>query len=174
MLTNDRRQPIRLEPWHEADLVLLRKINTPAMKRHVGGAETEDQLRRRHQRYLEMARTGTGRMFRVHLPDPPDPAGTVGYKSRVWRGEAVFEMGWNVLPPFQGRGIATAAVLAAVALLAAERRHRHAYAFPAVDNAASNAVCRRAGFALVEQCDFEYPPGSVMRSNSWRFDLSAA
>jgi hypothetical protein len=27
-------------------------------------------------------------------------------------------------------------------------------------------------FTLVGACDFEYPPGHVMRCNDWRFDLA--
>ena len=40
-------------------------------------------------------------------------------------------------------------------------------AFPSVDNGASNAICRKGGFTLLEECDVEDPPGSVMRCNDW-------
>jgi hypothetical protein len=40
-----------------------------------------------------------------------------------------------------------------------------------VDNAASNAICRKLGFTLVEACEFEYPPGHFMRCNDWRLEL---
>jgi RimJ/RimL family protein N-acetyltransferase len=40
-----------------------------------------------------------------------------------------------------------------------------------VANAASNGVCSRAGFQLQGEVDFEYPKGSRMRCNDWRFDL---
>jgi RimJ/RimL family protein N-acetyltransferase len=82
----------------------------------------------------------------------------------------VYETGWNVLPPFQGRGIAAAA--ATVAAAGAEREHRYIHAFPSVDNPASNAICHKLGFSLVAECDFEYPPGSFMRCNDWRLDLT--
>ena len=35
----------------------------------------------------------------------------VGYWDREWRGEQVYEMGWAVLPAYQGRGLATAAAV---------------------------------------------------------------
>jgi hypothetical protein len=41
-------------------------------------------------------------------------------------------------------------------------------------DAASNALCSRIGFLLVEACDFEYPPGSTMRCNDWRLELSGS
>ena len=47
------------------------------------------------------------------------------------------------------------------------------HAYPSVENAPSNAICRKLGFTLLEAHDFEWPPdsGSFMRCNDWRFDL---
>jgi RimJ/RimL family protein N-acetyltransferase len=81
-------------------------------------------------------------------------------------------MGWSVLPAFQGRGVAVAGTVKAIASARAEQTRRYLHAFPSVSNAASNAICRKVGFALVEACDFEYPPGHVMRCNDWRLDLT--
>ncbi|MFG1925144.1 GNAT family N-acetyltransferase [Cryptosporangium sp. NPDC048952] len=161
-----------IEPWTNEDLGLLRRINTPAMKKHVGGPETESQLLVRHARYLRFPTEGLGRMFSIRLEDTGEPVGSVGYAERVWQDEPVFEMGWNVLPEYQGRGIAGRAASAAAAHAADTGRLRWLHAFPSVDNAPSNAVCRRIGFELVGECDFEFPPGRFMRSNDWRLDLT--
>ena len=48
------------------------------------------------------------------------------------------------------------------------------HAYPSVDNAPSNAICRRLGFRLAGAVDVEYPPGTTMRCNDWRLDLAAA
>ena len=56
----------------------------------------------------------------------------------------------------------------------ARATHRFLHAFPSVDNAPSNAICRKLGFTLLGECDFEYPPGNRMRCNDWRLDLRAA
>lgn len=165
---------IRIEPWAEGDLDLLRRINAPEMKRHLGGPETDEQVVARHERYVNMAGTGNGRVFRVVLLPEREPAGSIIYWEREWRGETVYEMGWSILPAYQGRGLATAAVAAAVADARAQGRHRYVHAYPSVDNAASNGVCRRAGFELLGEHDFEYPPGHPMRCNDWRIDLTAA
>ena len=160
-----------LEPWSEADLKLLRQINTPPMRKHTGGPETDEQLLVRHRRYLAFPVAGTGCMFSIRLPTSGRPIGSVGYAERGWRGEQVYEMGWNVLPDFQGQGYATAAVAAAVRHAAASGRLRWLHAYPSVDNPASNALCRRIGFGLVGECDFELPRGQHLRSNEWRLDL---
>ncbi|MFF2045390.1 GNAT family N-acetyltransferase [Kitasatospora sp. NPDC058170] len=170
--------PVRIEPWTDTDLALLRRVNTPEMKKHVGGPETEEQVLHRHRRYLGFVPAGVGCMFRIVLSATGESVGTVGYAARSWQGEPVYEMGWNVLPPHQGRGIAVAATRAAVAAARtatlAGAGHRYLHAFPSVDNPASNAVCRRAGFTLVGETDFEFPAGRLMRSNNWRVDLPAA
>jgi RimJ/RimL family protein N-acetyltransferase len=100
-----------------------------------------------------------------------EPVGSVGYWERTWRGEQVYEMGWSVLPAFQDRGIAAAATAQAIARARADGRHRYLHAFPGVDNPPSNALCRKLGFTLIEECDFEYPRGHFMRCNDWRLDL---
>ncbi|WP_344335506.1 GNAT family N-acetyltransferase, partial [Kitasatospora putterlickiae] len=105
---------LRLEPWTDADLALLRLVNTPRMREHVGGPEDEERMLLRHRRYLDFGPSGTGRMYRVVLEPEGAAVGTVGYAERAWRGGTVYEMGWNVLPPYQGRGIAPVAAPAAV------------------------------------------------------------
>ncbi|MEV8099964.1 GNAT family N-acetyltransferase [Kitasatospora sp. NPDC085879] len=167
------RARIRIEPWMDADLDLLRRVNTPAMKKHVGGPETEERLLLRHRRYLDFVPAGLGCMYRVVLLPEGEPVGTVGYGTRTWQGQTVYEMGWNILPPYQGRGLAVAAARAAVAAARTDGRRRHLHAFPSVGNPASNAVCRRAGFTLLGETDFEFPPGTWMRSHDWRVDLTA-
>jgi RimJ/RimL family protein N-acetyltransferase len=162
---------VHIEPFTEADLELLRRLNTEEMKEHLGGLETDEQLRSRHQRYLNWA-PGQGCMFRIVRPGG-EAAGTVGYGERVWQGSSVYEMGWQVLPAFQGRGVATAAARAGAMHAAGQEKHRYLHAFPSVDNAASNAICRKVGFTLAGECDFEYPAGQFMRSNDWVLDLTS-
>ncbi|MFF0561017.1 GNAT family N-acetyltransferase [Streptomyces sp. NPDC004266] len=164
---------VRLEAWSEGDAGLLRALNAPELTDHLGGPETEEQLVRRHRRYVRLSAdgTGAGRMFRIVLLPEEVAVGSIGFWARTWDGEPVYETGWAVLPGFQGRGVATAATRAVVAEARAAGLHRHLHAFPSGDNVASNAVCRKAGFELLGERDFEYPPGRPMRCNDWRFDL---
>jgi hypothetical protein len=79
---------LHIEPFSEADLDLLRRLNTEEMKEHLGGLETDEQLRSRHRRYLNFA-PGQGCMFRIVLPGSGgEAAGTVGYGERTWQGRA--------------------------------------------------------------------------------------
>jgi RimJ/RimL family protein N-acetyltransferase len=110
-------------------------------------------------------------MYVIRLGD--EGVGSVGYWERIWAGETTYEMGWSVLPAFQGRGTAQAAAQSTVDIARDQDRHRYLHAFPSVDNPASNAVCRKLDFELLGVCDFEYPPGTPMRCNDWCLDLDA-
>lgn len=161
---------MRLEPWSDVDRPLLEALmGDPAMTEHLGGPESPAKLARRQARY---AVPGSG-MFtiRIEAESGEVAVGSVGFWEREWGGEEVYEVGWSVLPEFQGRGIARRATTLAIGLARADGRHRRVHAFPSVDNPASNALCRRLGFVLVAAHDFEYPPGRFMRCNDWRLDL---
>ncbi|MCX4724699.1 GNAT family N-acetyltransferase [Streptomyces sp. NBC_01306] len=168
------RDGVRIEPWSEDDLTLLRRMNAPELLDHLGGPETEDQVLVRHERYVGMSAgtDGTGTMFRVVATGTGEAVGTVGYWESSREGELIYESGWGVLKGHQGRGIATAAVRAVLERAGQERKHRFLHAFPSVDNPPSNAVCRKSGFSLLGDCDFEYPPGRSMRCNDWRVELT--
>jgi RimJ/RimL family protein N-acetyltransferase len=165
---------VRLEPWAEGDLPLLRKLlGDPAMTKYLGGPESEEKLAERQARYERLNQPGGDRMYKVIDVESGEPAGSVGYWEKTWRDEQVYETGWSVLPAFQGRGIAAAATAEVISLARAQERLRYLHAFPSVDNAASNAICRKLGFTLVGEHDFEYPKGHWMRCNDWRLDLFA-
>jgi RimJ/RimL family protein N-acetyltransferase len=163
-------EPVRLEPWGEGDLPLLVKLmGDPAMTEHLGGPESHEKILERHARY-QRAESG---IFKIVDETTGDAVGSVLYWERTWRSEEVYEIGWAVLPAFQGRGIAAMATGQAIAMAKAEGKHRFVHAFPSVDNAASNAICRKLGFSLLEErVEFEYPKGNFMCCNDWRLDLS--
>jgi RimJ/RimL family protein N-acetyltransferase len=166
---------VRLEPWGEGDLPLLEKtMGDPEMTVHLGGPESPEKLAERHGKYERLADSGTGRMFKIVDEATGEAVGTVGYWDKTWRDEEVYETGWSVIPAFQGRGIAVEATAQAIARAKSDGKHRYVHAFPSVENGASNAICRKLGFALLGECEFEFPKGSFMQCNDWRLDLRAA
>jgi RimJ/RimL family protein N-acetyltransferase len=58
-----------------------------------------------------------------------------------------------------------------IELARGEGVHRFIHAFPSVDNAPSNAICRKLCFTLLGPVEFEYPPGHFMKCNDWRLEL---
>lgn len=171
-MNDGERVDVELRPWDDDDLPLLeRLLGDPAMTEHLGGPETPQKLRERHERYTRNEFAG-GTFVVLFGPDAV-AAGWVGYWEMEWQDDAVWEAGWSVLPEFQGRGIATSATALVAERARAEKTHRFLHAFPSVGNGPSNAICRHAGFILLGEVDVEYPRGSQMRSNDWRLDLFA-
>lgn len=163
---------VTLRPWSENDLSLLHKLlGDPNMMAHLGGPETPEQIEKRHQRYLHLPETD--HMFVILWGPKAEEVGSIGYWEKSWRGQLVYEMGWFVLPAYQGHGFATTAGEATLEHARGRHRYPFMHAFPAVDNPASNAICRKLGFSLLEECQFEYPPGHALTVNDWRYDLFA-
>jgi RimJ/RimL family protein N-acetyltransferase len=162
------RSQIQLVPWAEPNHDLLRRINAPEMMEHLGGPETEEQLLIRHQRYLTLSERGKGHMFSILLLPDNEIVGSIGYWDSQWQGESIYEVGWSVLPEYQGRGLASSALAAVVAHASLEAKHVWMHAFPSVHNPASNTVCRKLNFTPLSECEFEYPPGNFMLCRDWR------
>ncbi|WP_223594732.1 GNAT family N-acetyltransferase [Neobacillus bataviensis] len=160
---------IQIKPWEDNDLDLLFRINTPEMMQHLGGPESKEQILNRHKRYLELG--NRGRMFSIRFLPELEPVGSVGYWQTTWNNESVYETGWSVLPSYQGKGIATRAVKLAIEEASSENKYKYIHAFPSIQNPASNAICQKLDFEFISECEFEYPPGSFMRCNNWRYNL---
>jgi RimJ/RimL family protein N-acetyltransferase len=139
------------------------------MMEHLGGPESAGKIAERQVGYEQPG----SKQFKIVDETSGESVGWVGYWERDWRGERIYEIGWSVIPAFQGRGIAGAATLQAVAAARSERECRFLHAYPSVENTPSNAICRKLGFTLNGPCEFEYPEGSLMRCNDWRLDLFA-
>ncbi len=158
---------VGLRPYSDDDLALLRRANTPELMDQMGGVETDEQVIARHERYLRLQREGAAHQFCIVIPDHPEGVGMTGYWHRDEGGEHVLECGWTVEAEYRGRGIASAAVVAMLERARASGERLPLHAYPRVDNPASNAVCRKAGFTLLRELDFEISPGVVLHTNDW-------
>ena len=161
---------MELRPYGPGDLALTEAIETdPAMMKDLGGPWTRDKVAETHRKRLKFAQEG-GWWF-VIVPDAGGvPAGTIGIWEIKASGEMEHEMGWMVLPAFQGRGLAGEAGRLILERARAERRFRRVSAFPAVSNAASNALCRKLGFARLGPHDVEYGERHL-KCIPWRLEL---
>ncbi len=165
---------VDLRLWSEGDLRLLQRLlGDPAMTEHLGGPEAPQKILERHERYLRINNTGKDPQFVIVVGPERAAAGWIGYWEKEWQGQLVWETGWSVLPEFQGRGVATQAASLLVERARADGKYRFIHAYPSVDNGPSNAICRKVGFELQGDADFEYPKGHFMRCNDWRLDLIA-
>jgi RimJ/RimL family protein N-acetyltransferase len=154
---------VHLEPWGADDLPLLEQtVGDAAMMKYLGGPESPEKMAERQEKY---SRRDSG-MYKIVDDESGRAVGHLGYWAKDWRGETVHEVGWFVLPEFQGQGVAVEAMRQLIPLAGS----RPVHAFPNVENAASNAICRKLGFTLLGDMEFEYPAGHWMRCNDWRLE----
>ena len=164
---------VKLVPWSEDGLDLLRRCNTPAMTEHLGGPESEEKLLDRHARYLRYTSDPSSGAwpFRVFVDN--EVAASIALWHSDWNGEPGYEAGWATVPEFQGQGVASASVRLFLDFARDRGDRRWVVACPSRTNLASNGVCRSVGFEFFGECEVEYPPGTQMLANDWRFDLRA-
>jgi RimJ/RimL family protein N-acetyltransferase len=106
------------------------------------------------------------------LADDDDPASACGGIS-LWSdpddGERRSEIGWMVVPEYQGRGLAKAATRAVLERAGRDGRWGMIHATPAVTNGPSNGICRSLGFTLLGEADVVFA-GQMFRCNDWQID----
>jgi RimJ/RimL family protein N-acetyltransferase len=154
------------------DLSLYERLHCDSqMMAHLGGPWPKERLPEKLKRDVATVEAGTGWIFKIiSEEDSVGAVGSVCIWKHVWRNESINEIGWMILTPFQGRGLATKAVRAILDRARSEKRWDVVQAFPTTTNAASNAICRKMGFSLSEEVDLEYA-GHMLRCNHWRLDL---
>jgi RimJ/RimL family protein N-acetyltransferase len=161
---------VELVPYSDEDIGLIEELECdPETMRELGGPLPKEELPSLHRRRL--AGIAAGDWFFKIVPDPEDrPAGTIGIWPASWRDRPIHETGWMVLPAFQGRGIASLALEKVLSMARSDGRFDRIHAFPSVTNAPSNAICRKFGFELMEETDFDYR-GSLLRVNHWELEV---
>jgi RimJ/RimL family protein N-acetyltransferase len=136
----------------------------PVMMADLGGPLPREGMEAKVARDVKDAAADVS-WIKMIIPDESTPdvvAGTV----TLWQEEGLTEIGWMVLPEFQGRGLAKAAVREV--LHSAKDRWGPIHAYPGVENGPSNGICRSLGFELLEEQEKTFA-GRVLRSNHWVF-----
>jgi RimJ/RimL family protein N-acetyltransferase len=108
----------------------------------------------------------------VIVTDEGEDAGHVCLFESLGSHGPMCEIGWMVLPAFQGRGLGREAARTLLARARAERRWRIVHAFTAITNAPSNGICRSLRFTLVDEQDILFE-GRMLHCNHWCIDLGA-
>lgn len=143
----------------------------PVMMAELGGPWPRDEQPAKLRRDVASMEAGEAWIFKI-IPDADtgEAAGGVSVWEHSGHWGSINEIGWMVLPAFQGKGLASAAVRAVLDKARAEGRWDVLYAFPGVTNGPSNAICRKMGFTKIDKSDFELA-GRILRCNHWRIDL---
>ncbi|MFJ7207038.1 GNAT family N-acetyltransferase [Streptomyces sp. NPDC098789] len=143
----------------------------PVMMADLGGPQPREGMADKVRRDAEQAAADIA-WLKMIVPDPAVPevvAGTVTLWSHDGDDGPTSEIGWMVLPRFQGRGLGRRAVRALLERARDEDRWGIVHAFPATGNAASNGICRSVGFRFVAEADVSFA-GQLFRTNHWAVD----
>jgi RimJ/RimL family protein N-acetyltransferase len=163
---------MELVPYADEYLALTEALELdPETMRELGGPADPADIPRVHRMRLETV--AKGEWYFVIVPEPlGPPAGAIGIWESKFGDEPIHEVGWMVLPQFQGRGIAKEALRILVDRARSDPRYSTIHAFPGVTNAPSNALCRGAGFTHVEETEVRFRD-RPLRVNHWELDVSA-
>lgn len=148
-----------------------RSLTDPDMMAHLGGPLPKEGLSEKLQGIVDEVEVGAIWFF-VIVPEGEGGAGAghICVWAHDWNGERINEIGWMVLPEFQGRGLATEALRSVLRKARSEGRWDVIHAFPSVTNAPSNVICRKTGFSKMGEVDIN-SWGGHLRCNHWRVDL---
>ena len=140
----------------------------PVMMADLGGPLPREGIEDKVTRDVRAA-AADAKWIKMIVADETGPdavAGTVVIFSHDEDGAPMSEIGWMVLPEFQGRGFGKLAVRMLLGLARDDGRWGLVHAFPATSNAPSNGICRSVGFGLAGERDVTFA-GRVLRSNHW-------
>lgn len=163
---------VELVTYSAEDLALTEALETdPAVMSELGGARPKEELAAAHRKRLLPMPDGDHWWFKI-VPEPSGPpAGQIGIWESRWQDAAVYEVGWMLLPAYQGRGLASEALAVLLDRARAASRFDSIHAFPGVSNGPSNALCRKSGFQLLGESEVEFRD-RPLRVNHWQLVLA--
>jgi RimJ/RimL family protein N-acetyltransferase len=162
---------VELLDYTDADLPLTEALECdPVVMGELGGPIPKEEIPKVHRRRLDSTAKGDW-WFKIVPDSSGTAAGAIGIWPTKWRGREIYEAGWMLLPEFQGKGLASEALELLLRRVRSDPRFDSVHAFPSVSNAPSNALCRKFGFTLLEECDGGYA-GRTLRCNHWELVLA--
>ena len=177
---------MKLLPVTLDDLPLYEAMfgNEEYMK-ELGGIQPAEKIPGILQRQVNCVQSDKGWVFKI-IPEPQDwkegdenisqteiAVGTVcvwtGYDDK--RAVEISEMGYGVLPHYQGKGFASKAIRQVIDLARENGRWGVIHAYTNINNKSSIRLCEKVGFELMEECDMEYD-GRIMPAKHFIIDTS--
>ena len=171
----EKERRVRLRDVEMGDIdAYMRMQCDPVMMAELGGPLPREGVEDKVARDVSAAAADSD-WIKMIVPDEAAPdvvAGNVVLWSHDEGSEPVSEIGWMVLPEFQGRGLGKQAVRMLLKLARDDGRWGLVHAFPATSNAPSNGICRSLGFRFAGERDVTFA-GRVLRSNHWVINPAA-
>lgn len=162
---------MELLPYSDEHRALTEALELdPEVMRELGGPADPADLDRVHR--MRVDTVARGEWYFVIVPEPSGPpVGAIGIWESTLAGSKLHEVGWMVLPEFQGRGIASEALGLLIARARSDPRYASIHAFPGASNAPSNALCRKFDFTRVEEMEVKFRD-RPLRVSHWELDVA--
>jgi RimJ/RimL family protein N-acetyltransferase len=162
---------VELLPYSDEHRALTEALELdPEVMRELGGPADPQDLDRVHR--MRVDTVARGEWYFVIVPEPSGPpVGAIGIWESTLAGSKLHEVGWMVLPEFQGRGIASEALGLLIARARSDPRYASIHAFPGASNAPSNALCRKFGFTRAEEMEVKFRD-RPLRVNHWELEVA--
>ncbi|WP_405640300.1 GNAT family N-acetyltransferase; N-acetyltransferase [Streptomyces uncialis] len=143
----------------------------PVMMAELGGPLPRDGIEAKVRRDVQRTEAGTD-WTKMIVPDEAEPTVVAGLVT-LWPHDSdtgsFSEIGWMVLPEFQGRALGKRAARSLLELAREDGRWGLVHAFPATTNPPSNGICRALGFRFLGEEDVPFAD-RLLRSNHWVID----
>jgi RimJ/RimL family protein N-acetyltransferase len=165
-----KEQQVRLRDVELGDIsTYVRMRCDPVMMAELGGPLPREGIEEKVAHDVQAAVAGEA-WIKMIVPDE-SARDVVAGSVALWShdedgGEPITEIGWMVLPEFQGRGLAKQAVRLLLELARDDGRWGLVHAFPATTNSPSNGICRSLGFSFAGEREVTFA-GRALRSNDW-------
>ena len=179
---------MKLIPVVENDLPLYESMFTDeTYMADLGGAVDKEQALTILQKHILHIESGRGIVLKI-IPTEGLDYSACDYDSRalaillsgfgsvcLWKmeseGKETTEVGWGILPEFQGKGFGTKAVMALIeyARIDGKEKWGTLHASTGVGNVASNKLCKKLGFSFLSDFNMEFY-GKFIKAN--RYELS--
>ncbi|MFK4546494.1 RimJ/RimL family protein N-acetyltransferase [Streptomyces tendae] len=143
----------------------------PVMMAELGGPLPREGMEAKVRRDVQQVAADID-WTKMIVPDEAEldvVAGTVTLWPHDADGERISEIGWMVLPEYQGQGLGKQGVRRLLELARDDGRWGLIHAFPATTNAPSNGICRTLGFRFLGKQDVPFA-GRVLQTNHWAID----
>ena len=162
---------MKLEMMTGEDVGLRVRLETdPQVMAGLGGPRLREAIERAHAKSLALAAEGRCWPFKIIPDGGTSPAGGVDVFESSHEHEAIYEIGWMILPGSRTGEWPARPCERFWKRQREERKFGQIHAFPAVTNGPSNKICAKNGFTNLGECQAEFA-GRGLRCNHWRVDL---
>jgi RimJ/RimL family protein N-acetyltransferase len=163
---------MKLEWITKNDYSLFESIfSDQKMMAQLGGPLNPEQIKSLHERSVTSIASGKAWHFKIFDTSTTVSVGIVGIWEKQYAAANINEIGWMILPGFQGRGAATWGATQVIAKAKKEAKFEEVHAFPPTTNVPSNIICEKLGFRKVKEVNFDYQ-GRSLRCLHWVLDLT--